>query len=74
MLRCILKASQRIRGGEAVWLAALPDEAADVFFCLVSLAHRAGFDLAQAVEDRWTALSERTYDKTASAESGEHRG
>lgn len=61
VLRCILKAKQDIRGGTDKWLAELPSEVADAFFCLVALAHRAGFDLGRAIEDRWEELRQRTY-------------
>lgn len=69
--RCILKADQGIRGGREKWLAALPAETADVFFTLVALAHRAGFDLGRAVEDRWAELSQRTYDSERVARAAE---
>lgn len=60
VLRCIVKATQGIRGGEERWLAELPGEVADTFFCLAAIAHRAGFDLGRAIEDRWEALRQRT--------------
>lgn len=62
VLRCILKAEQGIRGGREKWLSELPSEVADVFFCLTALAHRAGFDLADAVAARWAELEQRTYE------------
>ncbi|HZQ33693.1 MAG TPA: MazG-like family protein [Mycobacterium sp.] len=61
VLRCILKAEQGIRGGREKWLAELPAETADVFFCLAALAHRAGFNLSDAIFARWEELNQRTY-------------
>lgn len=60
VLRCIVKATQGIRGGEERWLAELPGEVADAFFCLAAIAHRGGFDLGRAIEDRWALLRTRT--------------
>lgn len=61
--RCVLKAEQDIRGGTAHWLAELQGEAADAFLTLLSLAHRAGFSLADAAEAKWFALVDRQYVK-----------
>lgn len=70
VLRCILKARQNIRGGTDRWMDELPKEAADVFFCLVALAHRAGFDLLDAIEERWLDLAGRTYDRPEKVDRG----
>lgn len=61
VLRCILKAQQNIRGGSEFWMGELSGEAADVFFCLVALAHRAGFSLSDAISARWQDLKDREY-------------
>lgn len=65
VLRCILKAEQDIRGGRDRWLAELPSEVADVFFCLAAIAHRAGFSLADAIEVKWREVEGRTYERGA---------
>lgn len=59
--RCIVKAAQDVRGGSAKWMAELPGEVADVFICLAAIAHRAGFDLDDAIAARWADLSGREY-------------
>lgn len=58
--RALLKAQQGIRGGADHWAAELRKETGDAFFCLAALAHRAGFPLVDAVNDRWAVLRERT--------------
>lgn len=68
VLRCILKAEQDIRGGRDKWLAELPDEVADVFFCLAAIAHRAGFNLSAAIFRRWNELNQRHYERGATDE------
>lgn len=66
VLRCILKGTQDIRGGSEHWIGQeLPKEAVDVFFCLVALAHRAGFDLADAIETEWARIAAKDYTEGA---------
>ena len=61
VLRCILKAEQNIRGGRDYWMTELRKETVDVFFTLVALAHRAGFDLSDAIEAEWARINAKTY-------------
>lgn len=61
VMRCILKGAQGIRGGSEHWNRELRKETVDVFFCLAALAHRAGFSLADAIEEGWDALAAKTY-------------
>lgn len=63
VLRCILKAEQNIRGGRDHWMTELRKETVDVFF---ALAHRAGFDLADAIEGEWERLNAKTYGEATS--------
>lgn len=63
--RCILKAEQDIRGGRDFWMQELRGELADVFFCLASAAHRAGFDLSDAIDAKWARIANKEYAKGA---------
>ena len=66
VLRCILKAEQDIRGGREHWMGELRGELVDVFFALVSMANRAGFDLADAIEAAWPAIEAKRFPVGAS--------
>lgn len=61
--RCILKARQDIKGGTEHWMNELRGEVADAFLTLASMAHRAGFSLADAVEAKWSEIADRTYSR-----------
>lgn len=60
--RCVLKGEQGIRGGAAHWAAELRKEVVDAQFTLLSLAHRAGFSLPDAMEEQWAALDAKQYE------------
>jgi NTP pyrophosphatase (non-canonical NTP hydrolase) len=59
--RCIVKGAQGIRGGTEHWDAELPKEAADVVIALYALAALKGWDLDEAIEDRWWTVGARRF-------------
>lgn len=59
--RCLAKGRQNIRGGTAHWAAEMRKESGDVYIALAALAAFAGFDLVDAVNDRWTTVSQRKF-------------
>jgi NTP pyrophosphatase (non-canonical NTP hydrolase) len=59
--RAILKRQHGQRGGTFEhWSAEIRKEAADVVIALYSLAANEGFDLDEAIRDRWAEVSQRT--------------
>lgn len=61
--RAVLKMYQGIRGTEAEWLAEAKKECGDVFIKLCNLASSLGFDLDDAITDRWAEVSKRDFVK-----------
>jgi NTP pyrophosphatase (non-canonical NTP hydrolase) len=59
--RCILKGAQDIRGGTDHWHAELRKETAQAFMVLCTVAHRAGFDLSDAVDSEWERTKDRVW-------------
>lgn len=59
VLRAILKRSEGIRGTKEEWNAEVRKEVGDVFARLVEVAMLDGFDLWEAIEDRFAVISER---------------
>jgi NTP pyrophosphatase (non-canonical NTP hydrolase) len=59
--RCILKAHQNIRGGADHWANELRKETVDGLFSLLAIAHRAGFDLSDAIAAEWPRLAAKAY-------------
>jgi len=61
VMRAAVKRSQGIRGTREEWDAELRKEAADVFIKLCDVAQFYKFDLASAIEDRWSEVSRRDW-------------
>jgi NTP pyrophosphatase (non-canonical NTP hydrolase) len=61
VMRAAVKRSQGIRGTREEWDAELRKESADVFIKLCDVASFYGFDLADAVVERWTKVSARDW-------------
>lgn len=59
--RCILKASQQVRGGADFWDDQLPGEVVDVLIALLGICHRADIDIEHAVRRRWAEVEQRAY-------------
>lgn len=59
--RAVVKRSQGIRGTREEWDVELRKEAADVFIKLCDVASFYGFDLHDAVAERWTVVSARDW-------------
>lgn len=59
--RAVVKRSQGIRGTREEWDAEMRKEAADVLIKLCDVASFYGFDLADAVAERWTVVSARDW-------------
>lgn len=58
--RAVLKRRHGTRGSHADWTAQLRTEAADVALVLLVLAAREGFDLRDAIEDRYEQIKDRS--------------
>jgi len=61
VMRAAVKRSQGIRGTRAEWDAELRKETADVFIKLCDVASFYGFELADAVTERWAVVSARDW-------------
>lgn len=59
--RAVLKQSTGIRGTYEEWDAEIQKECGDTFLSLCQLANLCGFDLAQAIIDRWRVVSQRDW-------------
>jgi NTP pyrophosphatase (non-canonical NTP hydrolase) len=60
LCRATLKREQGIRGTDKEWREEQQKEAADVFIGLCSFAEAAGFDLNDAIAQRWVTVQQRT--------------
>lgn len=61
VMRAAVKRSQGIRGTREGWDAELRKECADVFIKLCDVAGFYGFDLDQAIKDRWKVVGARDW-------------
>lgn len=61
VMRAAVKRSQGIRGTRAEWDAALRKESADVFVKLCDVAQFYGFDLSDAIAERWAQVRQRDW-------------
>lgn len=61
VLRAAVKRSQGIRGTREEWDAELRKECADVLIKLCDVAAFYGFELADAVTERWSVVSARDW-------------
>ena len=61
LCRAVLKRVQGIRGTREQWTAEVRKEAADVVLSLYNLAIIEGFDLDEAVRERWQAVEQRDW-------------
>jgi NTP pyrophosphatase (non-canonical NTP hydrolase) len=61
VMRAVVKRSQGIRGTTEEWDAELRKEAADVFIKLCDVASFYGFDLANAINERWDVVKQRDW-------------
>ena len=59
--RCILKATQQVRGGADYWDDQLPGELVDVLIAVLGIAHRADIDIEHAIRRRWAEVEQRAY-------------
>lgn len=62
--QAIVKAQQNVQGGPERWMPEVEIEAGDAFIALCGVAHRGGFDLAEAVMARWETVRQRVYKGT----------
>lgn len=62
--QAIVKAQQNVQGGPERWMTEVEKEAGDAFIALLGVAHRAGFDLSEALEVRWAEVRLRVYKGT----------
>lgn len=67
--RAVLKRVQGIRGTHEHWTTEIRKEAADVMISLMCLAQIEGFDLGEAVDERWDTVIARDMAKHAHQES-----
>lgn len=61
VMQAAVKRSQGIRGTRAEWDAKLRKETADVFIKLCDVAQFNGFDLADAIAERWADVKQRDW-------------
>jgi len=61
--RAVLKRVQGIRGSYEHWTEEIRTEAADVLISLMCLAEIEGWDLGDAVDERWNVVINRELDK-----------
>lgn len=60
LCRAVLKQHQQIRGTHAEWQAEIEKELGDVMIKCFDVAARAGIDMAEALDERWGSISQRT--------------
>jgi NTP pyrophosphatase (non-canonical NTP hydrolase) len=61
--RAVLKREDGIRGTYEEWTAELRKEVAEVFIALAKMAWAEGFDLQEAIEERWSIIKLRDWKK-----------
>lgn len=61
LCRAVVKMEQGIRGSREQWFAEIRKESGDVFIKLCDIARFYGFDLADAVAERWADVSRRDW-------------
>ena len=61
VMQAAVKRSQGIRGTHEEWTAKIRKECADVFVKLCDIAQYEGFDLADAIEERWSDVRRRDW-------------
>jgi NTP pyrophosphatase (non-canonical NTP hydrolase) len=61
--RAVLKQHQQIRGTFEEWQEEIEKECGDVFLKLCDIAVRCGFDLGEAIENRWLTIQQRDWQK-----------
>lgn len=59
--RAAVKMSQGIRGSREEWLDEIEKEVADVFIKLMDVSSFYGFDLATAIQSRWSSVRQRNW-------------
>jgi len=59
--RAVLKMHQGIRGTKEEWIEEARKECGDVFIKLCAVASSLGFDLGQAITERWEIVRERDW-------------
>lgn len=61
--RAVLKRFDGIRGTHGEWTEEIRKEVAEVFIALAKMAWAEGFDLEQAITDRWAVIRLRDWKK-----------
>lgn len=61
LCRAVVKMEQGIRGSRDEWFAEIRKEAGDVFIKLCDVARFYGFDLADAIHERWAKVGQRDW-------------
>ena len=61
LCRAVVKMEQGIRGTRAEWFAEIRKEAGDVFIKLCDVARFYGFDLSDAIHERWAKVGARDW-------------
>lgn len=61
VVRAAVKRSQGIRGTREEWSKEIRKESADTFIKLCDIAQAEGFDLADAIRERWDEVGKRDW-------------
>ena len=61
LCRAVVKMEQGIRGSRNEWFAEIRKESGDVFIKLCDVARFYGFDLADAIHERWAKVGKRDW-------------